>query len=133
MMKEKITDKLNIVIGIYAIIFAIYSLMGRIMPLAKMVQPVNAYIYIVLAGAGMLLAALSFIMDRDIFKARYGIVLMAFIGVTAISAIVNIEYGYRRNLTTICWMIINVVLFYTMYMRVSIKTFEKNKFLCYNL
>ncbi len=125
MMKEKITDKLNIVIGIYAIIFAIYSLMGRIMPLAKMVQPVNAYIYIVLAGAGMLLAALSFIMDRDIFKARYGIVLIAFIGVTAISAIVNIEYGYRRNLTTICWMIINVVLFYTMYMRVSIKTFEK--------
>ena len=123
-MKELIKGKLNLLIGIYAIVFAIYSLIGRIMPIAKFITPINSAFYLMLAGGGALLVCLSMIFDRHILKAKYGKLLIAFILVTVFSAVLNRDYGYRSNMVNICWLIINIALFYTIYMR-----FEKENLL----
>lgn len=120
-MKKKKLIK-GVTCGIFAFIalFILYSFVGRVLPVYMFVnEPINGYIFIIFVFAGSILTVVDFFAGRYMFKGKYCGILYAFIGVMAVSSIVNIKYGYVDNVKTIIWTGIQVAVFYSAYTRLT--------------
>lgn len=104
----------------YAILFFCYSIIGRIVPLAVLVEGVaNQLLYIIFAGVGAILLFVDFLSERYMFKTKYSYLMILFLIVTAVSSFINIEYGIADNLKTLVWTSIQLLLLYTIYIRIG--------------
>ena len=115
----------------YAILFFCYSIIGRIVPLAALVEgPVNQALYMAFAGVGALLLFADLLTERYMFRTKYSYLLVLFLVVTGLSCVVNIKYGITDNVKTLVWTSIQLLLLYTIYIRIGK---EKTILLCKRL
>ena len=115
----------------YAILFFCYSIIGRIVPLAALVEgPVNQALYMAFAGVGALLLFADLLTERYMFRTKYSYLLILFLVVTGLSCVVNIKYGITDNVKTLVWTSIQLLLLYTIYIRIGK---EKTILLCKRL
>ena len=118
---------------LYILVFILYGFVARIIPLFMFVnEPVNSYIFIFFAGSGCLLVLLDLIKGRYLFKGKYCWILYAFIGIMAISSLINLQYGYVDNLKTIIWTGIQIAVFYSAYTRVPKDTMMKYVYMIFH-
>ena len=109
---------------IYLILFSIYLLFSRIVPIAYSFDSIDGLLSMGFAGIGCLLILQDLLTDRYLFKVRFSWVLFLFLGVLTISNILNIQYGWVDNLKTTIWFCIHFFVLYTMSLRLEK---EKNK------
>ena len=118
----------------YILLFTLYGFVARIIPVYMLVnEPINSYILILFAIVGCGLVASDLLKGRYMFKAYYCWILYAFIVIMAVSSLVNIQYGYIDNLKTIIWTVIQIVIFYSAYTRVSKEKIMKYVYAAFHL
>ena len=125
-MKAKIMKKrskfVNYIIYVYVIAFVLYSFLGRILPISLFVgDKINSLIYIVFAviGGGLILA--DFFYTKKVVMTKNFFVLILFVAAMVLSSIINCDMGYIDNIKTIIWTIIQITIFYSMYLRIDEK------------
>ena len=124
-------DFINKAVVWYAILFFCYSIIGRIVPLAVIVEgPVNQVLYMLFAGVGALLLFVDLLTERYMFKTKHCYLLILFLVVTGMSCLFNIKYGLTDNIKTLVWTSIQLLLLYTIYVRIGK---EKTILLCKRL
>lgn len=115
MKKNKAID---LGVYLYTLMFILYSFTGRILPLSLFVgDNLNGLIYALFAGLGCLLIIGDFFTSCVVIKSRYFVVLSLFIVVMIISSLVNIDMGYMDNAKAIIWTVIQITIFYSLYLR----------------
>lgn len=115
MKKNKVID---IGVYVYTLLFVLYSFTGRILPLSLFVgDNLNSLIYIFFAGFGCLLVVGGFFASRIIIKSEYFVVLSLFVVMMLVSSLVNIDMGYVDNAKTVIWTVIQITIFYSLYLR----------------
>ncbi|MCH5191133.1 MAG: O-antigen ligase family protein [Oscillospiraceae bacterium] len=92
------------------IIFTVYGMMQRLTPLGFIC---DSYI---IPAVMLILSAVYLIWDiftrRNMFKARYTVLLIAFIAVTALSSLINIKYGVYTNIMIMIYLAVDFLIFY---------------------
>ena len=92
------------------IIFTVYAMMQRLTPLGFIC---DSY---VIPAIMLALSAVYLIWDiftrRNMFKARYTVILIAFIAVTAFSSLINIQYGVYTNVMIMIYLAVDFLIFY---------------------
>lgn len=107
-------------IYIYILLFIFYSFSGRIMPLSLFIgDKINSLIYEVFAVGGCILIFFDILTVKKAISTKYFSVLGAFVLIMALSSIVNFNLGYVDNVKTIIWTIIQITIFYSLYLRVK--------------
>lgn len=115
-MKKKMIDWS---IYIYILSFILYSFSGRIMPIYLCIgNKINSLIYAAFAGLGILLIICDCFVSRKMLKTRYFKILCIFILAVVLSCIININLGYIDNIKTIIWTVIQITIFYSLYLRI---------------
>ncbi len=103
------------VVFIYTLLFAIYTLFGRVTVLHNLVEhTINSYVFILAGLMGILLFGVDLLFYRNFLKMKYVYVYIAFIVVAAISSVLNMTYGIKSNLTTLVWLVDQMIVFTTM-------------------
>ena len=106
----------------YLIITVAITLIGRIIPIKILIGPhVDALLYILLASLGAVILLFDLFSTKIWYKGANVFVLYGFIGIMAISSLLNLKYGFSDNIKTIAWTTIHFALFYTMYLRLEKK------------
>lgn len=101
-------------INTYVAAFVTYLLLTRIVLYVYVTGDLfNTIISSIFACIGLLLAAIKVLKDYRFFKSKYMVLLFIFIIISAISSVLNIEYGYTSNLKMIIWMIIQFVVLFS--------------------
>ena len=92
------------------IIFTVYAMMQRLTPLGFIC---DSYI---IPAVMLTLSAAYLVWDiftrRNMLKARYTIILIAFIAVTALSSLINIKYGVYTNVMIMIYLAVDFLIFY---------------------
>lgn len=113
-------NKINKGVQVYIVISILYSFVGRVIPIKQLSgESINGWIYISLAGIGVLFLLVDFFTTKKWYKGKWIAVLYAFIVIMGISSIINIKYGFVDNAKTIVWTTIQIGLIYTFYTRYS--------------
>ena len=109
---------------IYLILFSIYLLFNRIVPITYIFDPINGLLFSALAGFGCLLILQDVLTDQYLFKVKFSWVLILFLVALTVSNVLNIQYGWTDNLKTTIWFCIHFFVVYTISLRIQT---EKNK------
>lgn len=92
------------------IIFTIYAMMQRLTPLAFIC---DSYI---IPAVMLALSAAYLLWDlftkRTFLKARYTVILIAFLVVTALSSLANIQHGFYTNVMIMIYLVVDFFIFY---------------------
>ena len=117
-MKEKIMNAKPLyhkTLFIYTLLFAVYTLFGRVTLLHGLVEhTINSFVFILAGFFGLMLFGIDLLFYRDFMKMRYWKVFALFIVCAGISTALNVSYGVRSNLTTLIWLIDQMLLFASM-------------------
>ena len=96
--------QINNIKKIYIISFVTYLLLSRSVLFVNLISlPVNSLFYNFFAISGFLLLGIDVLLNFTIFKSKENIMLLAFLGVCAISSLLNMSYGLGNNLKTLVW------------------------------
>lgn len=125
-MKEQVEKHFLPVAFYYTLIFALYTLIGRVTWFHGIVDgPFNAWAFRGFAGFGVLLLATDFFITKNYKKMAYYPVYLIFIAVAFISSMTNIKYGVGANLTTVTWLFVQMGLFTTLGQIMDKKMYDK--------
>ena len=103
------------IVFIYSLLFAIYTLFGRVTVLHGLVEhTINGFVFVFAGIFGALLFGIDLLFYRNFMKMKYYLVFVAFIAAAAVSSILNVAYGVRSNLTTLIWLTVQMILLTTM-------------------
>ncbi len=94
---------------IYLIAYVIYTTLNKYIWF-QFVPSYVGLVYSALAIAGGLLLAIDLFTNRDMLRTRYSGLLVLFLGVMAVSILVNARYGIGDNLKTFVWSCIQMLL-----------------------
>ncbi|MBR6663577.1 MAG: O-antigen ligase family protein [Alphaproteobacteria bacterium] len=118
--------QINNIKKIYIISFVIYLLLSRSVLFVNIISlPINSLIYNFFAISGFLLLALDVLLNFTIFKSKDNIILLIFLGICALSSLLNISYGLTNNLKTLVWTSIQFFILFS-YVHIKDKTEVKN-------
>lgn len=110
--------KADTIVYTYLWLFFVYTTIGRIAPLSKLLEgTVNSIIFILFAGFGAILVLFDFFTTKHMFKPKYTSWLIIFILIMLISSILNRNYGIVDNVKTIVWTTIHFLLLYPLFQR----------------
>lgn len=123
-MKNILNKKINnttiadLAVYIYLWLFFVYTTIGRIAPLSKLLEgTINSIIFILFALSGAVLVIIDFLSTKHMFKPKYTFWLILFILVMFISSLLNRNYGIVDNIKTLVWTTIHFLLLYPLFQR----------------
>ena len=124
MEKKKIA---NNVLGGYIAFFILYSAAKRIVPFALFMEGLpNDIVYNIFVIVGLALLTLTLVQDKAKLKVFAWPVLLSFLFITIVSSLINIKYGYTKNMNIIVCGMVHYFLFFAYYKRVGKDEFFKN-------
>lgn len=124
---------------IYIIFFTVFVCLRRVVPFDIFLNRltgndttiglVTVGLFVIFTAIGVLFLIYDLFTSRYCIKTKYNKVLLVFLGVLIVSCIVNINYGFMKNIGAVINAIVQYLLFYTLYVRLGkdgfIKFFKK--------
>ncbi|MBO7217449.1 MAG: O-antigen ligase family protein, partial [Clostridia bacterium] len=123
-LKDKRAVK-NITVA-YAFTVLTYQVLRFIIPVCQFLDTLHLDLLSpILAVIGFGIFAWDFLIDRVMFKVKYSFILLGVIGVLCLSTLLNFRYDFVGNVKAIIWQIVQMLVIFPLYKRVSYEEFKK--------
>lgn len=118
----------------YAAIIVIYQALWTLVPIRWAAACIGLHKLLpLLAPIGTLLILVDLLKDRIVFKSKYWFLLVASLGLMVISSLLYYRYGVSENLKVIIWQANQMLLLYSLYIRIGIADFKRLFKLIFNI
>jgi len=125
---------LNKIIAIYigiTLVFQISSLIAPVLTALTYTPLYSFKTYLGIIGAGLI--AVDLITNKVIWRGAYCWLLYGIVAVGVISSVFTLSYGISENIFLLCWVVIEIALFYSLSHRLSKPEFTRFLFTVYTI
>ena len=125
---------LNKIITIYigiTLVFQISSLIAPVLTFLSYTPLYSFKTYLGLIGAGLI--AVDLVTNKVLWRGAYCWLMYGIVAISAISSLLTFSYGISKNVFLLCWVVIEIALFYSLSHRLDKKELTRFVYIVYTI